>query len=84
MSLVKPGIDTHHVIKKFQHAKQLASISGDDKIKVDTAKELENIRADKEKPPVVICTKDDLIAFKEKCEGKPQDEILSYFGIKST
>ena len=86
MSLEKPGIDTHHVIKKFQHARQLASIAneGSDAVKVDTAKALEEIRQDKQKPPVVICTKEDLIAFKEKCEGKTQDEILSYLGIEST
>ena len=84
MSLQKPGIDTHHVIKKFQHAKQLASIAGDDSIKIDTKKELEGIRADKGKPPVVICTKEDLIAFSEKCKDKSQDEILSYLGIEMT
>lgn len=86
MSLAKPGIDTHHVIKKFQHARQLASIAneGADAPKVDTSKELEGIRQDREKASVVLCTKDDLIAFKEKCKGKSSDEILSYLGIEST
>lgn len=86
MSLSKPGIDKHHVIKEFQHARQLASIAneGADAPKVDTAKELESIREDKEKPPIVICTKEDLIAFREKCHAKSQDEILSYLGIEAT
>ncbi|MBQ8886778.1 MAG: hypothetical protein IJY61_03660 [Candidatus Gastranaerophilales bacterium] len=86
MSLSKPGIDTRHVIEKFRNARQLASIAneGDDAPKVDTAKTIEEIRQDKEKPPVVICTKDDLINFKQKCEGKTQDEILSYLGIEAT
>ena len=86
MSLSKPGIDTHHVIKKFQHARQLASIAneGADAPKVDTEKALEGIREDKTKRPVVICTKEDLIALREKCKGKSQDEILSYLGIEAT
>ena len=52
MSLAKPGIDTHHVIEKFRHAKQLGSIACEDGVKVDTAKALEGIRTDKGKPPV--------------------------------
>lgn len=86
MSLSKPGIDTRHVINQFRNARQLASIAneGADAVKIDTAKAIEEIRQDKQKPPVVICTKDDLIAFREKCEGKTQDEILSYLGIEAT
>ena len=85
MSLLKPGVDTHHVIQKFRNGRQLASIAGEDgTLKVNTKAVLDGIREDKEKPPIILCTKEDLIAFREKCESKSTDEILSYLGIEST
>ena len=85
MSLSKPGVDTHHVIQKFRNGRQLPSIAGEDgSYKVDTKRVVEDIRADKAKPPVELCTKEDLIAFKKNCESKSTDEILSYLGIEST
>ena len=84
MSFMKPGIDKRHVIEQARNAKGLATLAGENGVQVDTAKVLEGIKSDKAKPAVVICTKEDLIAFREKCKGKSQDEILTYLGIEST
>ena len=84
MSFMNPGIDKKHVIEQARKAKGLATLASEDGVKVDTSKVIEQIREDKAKPAVVICTKDDLAAFSNKCKGKSQDEILSYLGIEAT
>lgn len=84
MSFMHPGIDKRHVIEQARKAKGLATLASEGNTKVDTSEVLRQIKQDKSKPSVVICTKDDLAVFSEKCKGKSQDEILSYLGIETT
>jgi hypothetical protein len=85
MSLVYPGIDTPHIIKKAMNSKTLATLGREEdeyQARLDGTKpkiSYPKIKTPFDKP---VYNKQTIQEIKEYCKDKTPDEILEAMGIK--
>ena len=85
MTLIHPGCDTRHIIRQAMNSKSLATLATEEdafqaKKEADKQGQITNSSPIGRRPKL-ICTREDLEAFKASCKNKSADEIFEKLGI---